>query len=798
MEMPEKNRKAKGTVPLTATELCAGGIESEPFRLGRKLILKFIGGEHPELDRIEFRWSLASKTVYWQQGDPDNQMSWTKVPQALALVFLCYLTTDEKVGPVFFCGDRNGSLAASLGDAITDKYSKLHELLIERVDNGVPSSRVRQIFAGTNIHGKDDGERRIFIRSDNLPPDCIEIYWVLRGPGRITDLEVVRTLAQRIRKDLGISGEATLPEGKESVPPGAAPATTPEPALSAKPQQPKQGELPGVSPKAESKPPPQASPEKEAPTPKAKDACPKTDATAGEAAPKTAPQPEEEKTAPIPPINRRLFEIHNPLKLCWDDNHPLLDFGEDGSKDDIWRLKDACEGVLIFGAPSSGKTSGSGNMFSQAFLAAGFGGLVMTAKTDEAKRWVRRCARAGRADDCVLVSLDGPHKLNVLAYESQRPRKQIGLTHDLISFFRILIAVVSKRAASGAMEEFWINATDQLMRNLFDVFLLAGEPLTIDGLIKFVTVAPQKRVTEWQDIPFFSSLLLRADKAATSPEDRRIYKSCLDYWTVNYPGIANATRSGITTGFTAMADVLSGRGIHELISGETTLTPESILSGKIVILDLSLKDCGQGGLLIQAAWKYLLQKAIERRSDKGLDTARPVFIWEDEGHMFYSKHDIDFQPTARDCRAAHIIISQSLHNFYQLGHSKDAILGVFATMNTQVFHANGDLETNQWASEKIGTEITTLVDVSFSQEPKKEDQPRHWFWDMGRPRETEPKSSSSVKQQRDKVIQPEQFAMLKKGGDGFCEAVVSWLSHPFKANKDRPFCLKVFKQEEKE
>ncbi len=67
-----------------------------------------------------------------------------------------------------------------------------------------------------------------------------------------------------------------------------------------------------------------------------------------------------EKTVPLSPIDPSLFEIHNPTKLCWDDDQPLLDFGEDGSEDDIWRLKDASEGVLIFGARSSGKTSGSG------------------------------------------------------------------------------------------------------------------------------------------------------------------------------------------------------------------------------------------------------------------------------------------------------------------------------------------------------------------------------------------------------------------------------------------------------
>ena len=145
-----------------------------------------------------------------------------------------------------------------------------------------------------------------------------------------------------------------------------------------------------------------------------------------------------------------------------------------------------------------------------------------------------------------------------------------------------------------------------------------------------------------------------------------------------------------------MANALSGRGIHDLISSRTNLTPEMILSGKIVILDLPLKECGQGGLLIQAAWKYLFQRAIERRADKGRKTARPVFLWEDEGASVFlaTRHRLPAnRPRLPGC---HVIISQNLQNFYQLGHNAHAVQAVFATMNTQIFHANGDLETNQW------------------------------------------------------------------------------------------------------
>src|ERR1035438_10439672 len=69
---------------------------------------------------------------------------------------------------------------------------------------------------------------------------------------------------------------------------------------------------------------------------------------------------------------------------------------------------------------------------------------------------------------------------------------------------------------------------------------------------------------------------------------------------------------------------------------------------------------------------------------------RPVFLWEDEGHMFFSQYDVNFQPTARDCRASHVIISQNIHNFLHLGHDPHAVQAVFAAMNTYIFHTNGD------------------------------------------------------------------------------------------------------------
>jgi hypothetical protein len=332
------------------------------------------------------------------------------------------------------------------------------------------------------------------------------------------------------------------------------------------------------------------------------------------------------------------------------------------------------------------------------------------------------------------------------------------------------------------------------MRRLFDIFLLSGEPLTIRNLVRFINQSPDRLGAPWRDIEYFGDVLTRAEKEAKNgtDKDREIFLDAYDYWTKTFAKVTPVTRSGVITGFNAMASILTGRGIHDVIGSETNLTPEMILSGKIVILDFPVKESAQGGLMVQATWKLLVQQAIERRSDKGQDTARPVFLWEDEGHSFFSQYDVEFQPTTRDCRCSHVILSQNLHNFLHLGHDAHAVLAVFAAMNTNIFHTNGDYETNAWASQKIGDLRERYFKTDgLLREFKKEDYslfPR-------RPEEVGSVGKLSISEKKERAIPPEDFGKLKRGGDGTCEAVIFWLSHQFAVNKNRNFCVRTFQQE---
>jgi hypothetical protein len=71
---------------------------------------------------------------------------------------------------------------------------------------------------------------------------------------------------------------------------------------------------------------------------------------------------------------------------------PLLEL----SPTDHWTIRDACEGVQIFGAIGSGKTTGSGAALAMRYLQHGFGGLVCCAKPEERALWQGYMRDAGR------------------------------------------------------------------------------------------------------------------------------------------------------------------------------------------------------------------------------------------------------------------------------------------------------------------------------------------------------------------------------------------------------------------
>ena len=105
------------------------------------------------------------------------------------------------------------------------------------------------------------------------------------------------------------------------------------------------------------------------------------------------------------------------------------------------------------------------------------------------------------------------------------------------------------------------------------------------------------------------------------------------------------------------------------------------------------------------------------------------------------------------------------------------------------------MTTNRWASEKIG-EVRKLKLTTDGLLRTMTD--KDYTFAERRPEEVKNVGQMKIVEERKPGLPPEDFAKLKRGGDGSCEAVLLWLSHQFAANGNRNFCVLTFNQEPKQ
>lgn len=395
----------------------------------------------------------------------------------------------------------------------------------------------------------------------------------------------------------------------------------------------------------------------------------------------------------------------------WDLDTPLLWI----SQDDLWTIRDACEGVQVFGGIGSGKTSGSGAALARAFLRSGFGGLVCCAKPEERVLWTRHAHATGRAGDLVIVrpgqhGVSPPWRCNFLRYELDRCSPGGGQTENAVSLLTSVVEIVENRQGQDGGDPFWTRATKELIRNAVDALTLAGAPLTLDAICDLIASAPTEapQPPEWRTGPGLCASVFRAIQAQVSagaytPAQIHTLEVTGRYWLQSFATLNAKTRSSITATFTSIADTLLRGLAWELLGTDTNVVPEvTYQRGVILVLDLSIQEYREAGRIVQGIWKRLFQEAVLRRDPEV--HPRPVFLWCDESQHFISPFDYEYQSTARSARACTVYLTQNISNYHaRLGVNArshaDALLGLFAT---KIFHSNADATTNQYAADLIG------------------------------------------------------------------------------------------------
>jgi hypothetical protein len=397
----------------------------------------------------------------------------------------------------------------------------------------------------------------------------------------------------------------------------------------------------------------------------------------------------------------------SPVAFRSRPNHSLVKL----NRRDHFRLRDAYEGVVIMGGTGSGKSSGSGEALAMAYLRAGWGGMVMCAKPDEAERWQRYARKAGRAAHVVHFHPESHWNYNFADYEVHRPDGAGGDTFNLVNLIVKIVEaaqLAEGQGGGGGDNPFWPRAQREMLANTVEPLFAATGTLRLDDIIRFIGSAPRTRQDafndEWKASSFHYQVLcqaMREPKGRAVPE--HAMRASANYWFSTFAELDPRTRSNIVATLTStLAPFLRGM-LRERFCMGTNFIPELTHEGAIIIVDFPVKIWGDAGVVAANIMKYQWQRATERRTIT--KNSRPVFLWADECQFFLTDYDAEFQSTARSARAATVYITQNLPTFQSRLKGSDprataeSLLGNF---QTKIFHANTDIATNQFASDMIG------------------------------------------------------------------------------------------------
>ena len=332
----------------------------------------------------------------------------------------------------------------------------------------------------------------------------------------------------------------------------------------------------------------------------------------------------------------------------------------------------------------------------------------------------------------------------------------------------------------GESADFWEAEQQRMIYNAVEVVRLATGGVSAPDIQRFITTAPQSveqiKTEEWQK-KFCNQCMKEAFDKEKTPVEKHDYHLAVDYWLSEFPTMADKTRSSILTGVMGILHVFNVGVVRELVSTTTNASPDDMLKGKWVIVNMAPAEWGDMGSLVAAGWKFLTEKLVLRRHTE--DSSNVITVWCDEAAQFVNSFDSQFITQCRSHKGCLVYLTQSLHSYYgalkgDAGRNQaDALLTNFST---RIMHAIGDAKTAEWASEMLGRELESFVSTSNSPS----EQPFDDIFGPG-------KATTSVSFQYQPAVQSKVFMHgLRTGGlanNLICDAVVIRSAEPFSTGR---------------
>lgn len=387
-----------------------------------------------------------------------------------------------------------------------------------------------------------------------------------------------------------------------------------------------------------------------------------------------------------------------------DPDTPLLTLNHK----DRFTVRDSFNGIHVFGAIGSGKTSGAGRAIAGAYLRAGYGGLVLCAKEDEVELWKNYCQQHGRQQD--MVVFDKTRHFNFLSYIFAMKGAD-GANAATDALMKVLKAadLAAGQGQGKEGEAFWVKTTREMILNTITVLYCAIGTVRIESIIQFVTSMPTTPPKpEESGKPQLNYALDRLNRCKDKPVNKlppHTLKRVRNYWFKQFVNMPERTRGSIVTSVTAELNRFTDGILRECFTTTTDIVPEMALAGGVIIMGFPSLSYQEEGTVAQGLFKLMFQRAIEARNGLAPEfQERPVFLYSDEAQYFVSHYDDSFLSTCRGSKCAVVFMTQSLPTYIaQLGKDKsDAVDGFVGKFNTKVFHLNACPRTNSYAADLIG------------------------------------------------------------------------------------------------
>jgi hypothetical protein len=378
-------------------------------------------------------------------------------------------------------------------------------------------------------------------------------------------------------------------------------------------------------------------------------------------------------------------------------------------------------------------------------------GLILAAKPEDAADVRAIFEKAGRLEHLYVFDADGPYRTNFLQYLGG------GQTRNVVRALMMIGQSLKSSSGKGNDDKFWEQLNERYFYNAVAALQAAGEPVTPDRILNFLTTAPtspeQMKNVDWQQ-GYHCQMMRRAYQRHKTAQEEHDFKLCGAFWCLEFPFMDPRTRGNGMAGVMNVLHTFNVGIVREMCAGSMDVSPDAILNGLWLCVNFPPSEWGAVGSFICAGFKYLTQLAVLQR--QATDKSPFVTIWCDEAHQFVNDFDNDYIATCRSHKGCLVYLTQSVSSFYAaLGgregeHKANALL---ANFSHAIVHAC-DPETAKWASSKLGQEKKIYCGGGTS--PGESNVYDELFG--------QPKMSSSFSEHRAPVLEESAFMTGKTGG----------------------------------